>query len=355
MQRELQFEKRAYALIGSSITTLFVSIVLALKGLSYWALAWGSLAGSISSVIILFVCSSFRPGRWTGVENVKSLLRFGANVTAFDFINYFHRNTDSILIGKFWGSEVLGLYGRAYQILMFPLSRLRGPISSVAFPVLSKLVNEPENYCRYYRKIIYLLAVTSMPLMAFLFVSSEEFIETAFGANWLEAAPIFSFLAVTGFIQPVASLRGMVFLSTGQSKRYLYWGIINALFVTAAFMLGVVWGAVGVAVSYAAINYLLLLPSLSYAFRKSPLTLLDFFKPIAMPAFSSLCAIACCMASREFFGWFSSTEAWLRLLGMAVFYALIYMSILLIFPTSRRDVVRTSAIFREIKRGKKEA
>lgn len=352
MQRELEFEKKAYASISSSIVTLVVSIVLAMKGFSYWSLAWGTIAGAVSSSFLLFCFSSFRPSRWSGFKSIKSLLKFGANVTAFDFLNYFHRNTDTILIGKFWGAEVLGLYSRAYQLLMFPIVRLRAPIASVAFPVLSRLQDEPEAYRRYFRRIIYLLAVSSMPLMAFLFVVSEDFIRVAFGDEWMEAAPIFSILAVTAFIQPVSSIRGMILLTVGESKRYLHWGVINAIFVTIGFSIGVMWGAIGVAVAYAVVYYTLLYPSLVYIFGKTPLKIADFFSPVSMPSlFSVLAAIVCFLLSSvsEVFDGFDS---WVRLIILALVFAILYLLPMLLLPLSRKDLLQIPALFKSLRRSK---
>ena len=349
MQRNLEFGKRAFATIGGSVVTLIISVLLAFKGLSYWSLAWGSLAGSLTTTVLLFFLSSFRPGRWTGLESLKPLLRFGMNVTAFDFINYFHRNTDTFLIGKFYGEESLGLYNRAYQLLMLPIVRIRGPINSVAFPVLSRLQDKPDAFRRFFRKIIYLLAVTSMPLVALLFLVSHDLIYVTLGKAWLEAAPIFSFLSLTAFIQPVASLRGMVLMATGQSKRYLNWGIVNAVLVTIGFLIGISWGAVGVAISYAVVNYLLLFPSVIYVFEKTPLELSDFFKPIAFPVTSSLITIIICHVSFGFFDGMNEWEVWLRLLISICSFCGVWLLIMLCFTKSRQEFLSIPLLLRSLK------
>jgi PST family polysaccharide transporter len=135
--REMKFGRHAVATIGGALVSLAVSIVAALRGEGYWALVWGNIAGTSATALLLLVLASFRPTWPRRATGTRSLVSFGASITAFDFVNYFQRNLDNILIGKFWGPDVLGLYSRAYQLLMFPINAIRGPINSVAFPAMS--------------------------------------------------------------------------------------------------------------------------------------------------------------------------------------------------------------------------
>jgi len=290
MQRELRFKPKAIADISGAVSNLIVSIALAHNDWGFWALAWGTVVGAAVTTALYFLLSGFRPSWPRRASGIRELLGFGANVTGFELVNYFHRNLDNVLIGRFWGAIELGLYSRAYQMMMLPITSLRTPINAVAFPVLSRLRSSPEEFRRYYGKIATLLAFISMPLMAFLTVNAHDVVEIALGPAWKDVAPIFVMLGITGFIQPVASLRGLVMLSQGHSRRYLAWGLYNAIVVSIAFCAGTPWGAIGVATAYALSNYLILYPSLLFAFKDSPLKSLDFFSTIALPATSSLVA-----------------------------------------------------------------
>ena len=187
------------------------------------------------------------------------MLGFGANVTAFSFVNYFSRNLDSILIGRFLGSESLGYYSRAYQLLMFPITAIREPVTAVAFPAMSQLRNHPEEYRQYYRDLVMLLSYMTMPIVAFLFVCSDSVIELALGEKWLPAAPIFSILAITAFIQTPYTLVGIVQLSLGRGKRYLQLGILSTIVTSGGFCIGLKWGPIGIAMAYAVSTYILII------------------------------------------------------------------------------------------------
>jgi PST family polysaccharide transporter len=288
--RNMQFGRQGTCSIAGALCSLAVSIVLALHGWSYWSLVWGNLAGAAATTLLLFVLSPFRPSWPQKDAPVRDMLKFGADVTAFNIVNYFHRNLDNILIGKFAGAAALGYYSRAYTLLMLPINAARSPINAVGFPALSRLANQPKEFREFCRRITWVIAIISMPLAAFLAVQADRIIPLALGPSWDESIPLFIVLSVVAFIQPPCSIRGQVMLSLGQSRRQLRWGVGGALFRSCAFAFGIQWGALGVAISYAAAEVLLLYPSIIYAFRYSPATPADFFGPLIRPSVCSVIA-----------------------------------------------------------------
>lgn len=289
--RNMQFGRKAIAGISGSIVTLAIAVILALQGFSYWSLVWGNLAGGLTTTTLLFMLSPFRPGWMARGTGVRDMLKFGANITAFDFVNYFHRNLDNILIGRFVGAGALGLYSRAYALLMLPINSIRGPINAVGFPALSQLQDRPEEFRKFSRKITGIIALLSMPLVAFLGVSSFWIIPLVLGPGWEESISIFSILAIAAFFQPVSSMRGQVMLSVNRADRYLRWGVANAVLTSLAFVIGLRWGVHGIAASYAIANTLILYPSVRYAFSGTPVRTRDFFLPLLRPAGASLGAV----------------------------------------------------------------
>jgi PST family polysaccharide transporter len=264
------------------------------------------------------------------------MVGFGANITAFDLVNYFHRNLDNLLIGKFWGADALGLYSRAYQLLMFPITAIRGPINAVAFPAMSRLQRQPEEYRNYYRKITHLLALISMPITAFLFVASEPLIEFLLGNKWAGVSPLFSILAIAGFIQPTASLRGLVLMSLGNGKKYFRWGIINAIFISLGFTIGVKWGPEGVAWSYVVTTYLILPFSLMYVFYGTPVRPSDYWKSIRSPAIASIVAAVVSTYTHSTLLTDASNIASIAWISLCFAASLCGMFVILSFGTFRR-------------------
>jgi PST family polysaccharide transporter len=347
LQRLLLFRRKAAADVAGALLSFAVSIVLAMQGYSYWALVWGTLAGTLATSLLLVALAPLPIQRPRRGQGVRPLLRFGGHVTAFEFVNYFHRNLDNVLIGRFWGAEALGLYSRAYQLLMFPINNLRTPINAVAFAAMSRLRDEPEQFRAYYRKVSFLLALTSMPLVAFLAVAAEQLLALLLGPRWSGAVPIFQALALAGFIQPVASLRGLVALSSGRSRDYLLLGVINAVVVCIAFALGLRWGPIGVAVGYSLAIYALLYPTVKLSFRGTRIRMADFWSAIGQPAFASLLGAAAVLLLPQV--WLDGVHLVLALGTQAAAFALAWCVGNLLWPGGWQALRQVRALLRQLR------
>jgi PST family polysaccharide transporter len=300
LRRQMRFGAVVTRDIASMLVGVVLAILLAWFGASYWAIVAMQVGTAVSGTIMLWLVCKWRPGLPVRRSGVRSMLHFGLDITGFQIVTYFFRNADKILLGRFYGSYVTGLYSRAYSLFMLPISQIRAPLVAVAIPALSNLQNEATRYARYYYKLTSFIAFVTMPLAGFLFVCSESIIRLLLGEKWMDANAIFKILAVSAFIQAVESTRGLTLISLGLSKKYLKVGIfISAVFVLA-YVVGVPWGARGVALSYVIGDYLIMIPSLWYCFRGTPVSLVGFFRAISRPAVISLTTTAIMFLAYKF-------------------------------------------------------
>ncbi len=335
LSRQMDFKALSSITISASFVSLVVALIMAYVGFGYWALVAISVLNAAVTALLLWIKCDWRPDRSKLDKSIIPFINFGAGITGFNIINYFSRNLDNILIGRMLGSVPLGLYSKAYQLLMLPITQLRDPLNSVGIPAMSSLTSNPEKYRKYYREYLFLLSFFSMPTITFLFVTAEDIILFLLGANWIEAATIFKLLAITAFIQPIASTRGMVMISSGKTTRYFFWGLWNAVFVTAAFFIGIQYGLNGLAIAYAIVNYAILVPSLMYCFNGTPVSVFDFFKTIAFAAIISVLSATAVWLAHDII---INLMLWLRILIYVILYSGIYFGIWLLLPQTRRKL-----------------
>ena len=281
LRRHMRFGALAIEKIVAAMVSLTVAIILALQGWSYWSLVGSTIASAVAMLIITYFFCPWRPGRMKKGTGVRDMLKFGGHLTGFNFINYFARNADNILIGKFIGADGLGIYAKAYQLFMMPITQVRGPLAQVAMPVLSSLKSTPMRYVKYYKNIVDTLATLMIPFAFYCALEADFLINFILGEQWLAAVPVFRVLAIGGVVISIAGTRGLVLMSHGYSKRYLHWGLANAIVTVASFLIGVNFGVVGVAFAYTTATYLVLIPSLFYCFNKTPITVTLFFSALA--------------------------------------------------------------------------
>jgi polysaccharide transporter, PST family len=346
LTRQMRFGIGSVIQISAMLVSLGVSISIALQGGKYWALVWGGLASSAWSTLLLWLVARWRPGWPVRNCGVSEMIRFGANITAFNLVNYFHRNLDNILIGKVWGADALGIYSRAYALLMLPISNLRGPLTRVAFSVLSRLQHEPVEYRAYYRRAISLLALTAMPLTAYLFATAPLLIEVVLGPRWLDASKIFRVLSVAAFLMPVSGFRGVVFLSLGRGRPYFHLGVLNAVFVTVGFVVGLPWGPLGVASGYVVATWLVQVPSIYFVTRTTPVTVRDLIAPAVRPAFASVVAAALSLLSLHA-KWFEGVI--LQLTAGSCVFVLAFVAVYLVIPGGPAELKRALGLLRHLR------
>ncbi len=333
LKRHMRFATIAAENMLAQAANVSVCILLALLGFGYWALAAGPWVSALVTTGFSFNACRWMPGRPRSGTGVRVMLRFGGDVTGFNLANYFARNADNILIGRYIGTEGLGMYSKAYSLFMMPLTQVRGPMTEVAMPVLSSLRSEPERYRRYYLRLVDAMAVLSVPIAALCVIESEFLIRVLLGDAWLGSVPVFRLLAIVGLVQAVESTRGVVLLSLGMSRKHLKWGVVNALVMMAAFAIGIRWGIVGVAGAYVLASYGVLLPNLWYAFAGTPISVRAFFRAIA-PSFllAGLAGIAAVAAHSVSSEWFT------RGLCGTITFALVYATLSSGRPSVRENL-----------------
>jgi O-antigen/teichoic acid export membrane protein len=293
LRRQMRFGSLALIQIISLVVGIVTAIIAAFCGAEYWALVLMQLATAIANVLGVWIICDWRPGLPVRRSGVRKMLAFGGNMTGFNIINYFARNADNVLIGKFLGTQALGLYAKAYSLFTMPIEQIRTPLNHVAMPVLCSLQNQPERYVRYYQRLIDIMASLTIPLTLYCVIEAPFLIQTLLGQQWLAAVPVFQILAIAALIQPIAGTRGLVLISHGFSKRYFYLGLFNAIIVIASFVAGLPFGIEGVAAAYAIANYVILIPTLFYCFQKTPVTVSLFFRALTWPLLTSIVTAGC--------------------------------------------------------------
>jgi PST family polysaccharide transporter len=281
LNRELRFKTLAGVdILGSTVSTT-VGVTVAWVTSSYWALFAASLASVLSSLVSVWIVCSFRPGRPSFEGEFRDIIKFGSGVSGFNIVNYFARNADNLLIGKFYGSEQLGYYDRAYRLLLFPISQILGPLGRVVLPLLARLQSDPQRYRKVYIEAVSLLMMATQPGLVFLIIFAEDAFSILLGPQWAAAVPIFQWLGVAGLSQMMTSTLGWLFLSQGRGGDFFKIGLFSALTTVASFVIGLPWGPLGVAVAYTITYYIALVPATFWSSgRRGPVSTHDLVTTI---------------------------------------------------------------------------
>jgi O-antigen/teichoic acid export membrane protein len=300
LNRQMHYGALVFNDVFSMLISTVAAIVAAMYGASYWALVILPLTSATISTAGLWLVCKWRPSLPTRKSGTRSMLAFGGNLTGFNVINYFARNLDNVLIGRFWGVQQLGLYSKAYQLLLLPLSQINDPITKVAVPTLSRLADSPERYRQVYLRILEKLALLTMPIVVFMVATSDWLVQIILGSQWNDASRLFMLLGFAGVLQPIASSTGWLFISQGRTHHMFQWGVIGSTTAVVSFFIGLPWGATGVATSYSIIWICVTMPLLFwFVGRTGPIRTKDFYITPAPIAFAALCTALVLVAFRK--------------------------------------------------------
>lgn len=277
LKRELKFERLAIVQTVSTVASVATVIGGALAGLGVWALVLRQLAGPLSGGLSAWLLTRWVPGR-APRSGMRELLGMGGHVTGFQVANYVERNLDNVLIGRFAGAFQLGCYSRAYDLLRLPLQQIGEPAGTVAMPTLSRLTSEPERYRDAYLRMARAVLLFTVPLTPFLIVCADWLIRLAFGPQWSEAVPMFRLLGIAMVVKPLSYTLGWLFLSQGRTQELMRWGVVATSLAVVCFVVGLPWGAVGVALSYSLLDLVVRTPMLIYWIgRRGPVSSKDIW------------------------------------------------------------------------------
>ena len=248
--RHLHFFRIAIIDIVAPLVALVLGVVLAVAGAGYWALVAQQLATSVLLLIGAILFTRWLPG-WPRREPMGALIRFGWHLAGSQLVGYLGNNADSLIIGTRFGATPLGLYNRAFQLLMTPLGQLRQPTTTVALPILSRLRSDIPGSDRYVQRGQTALGLTLVTGLAFVVGAAQPVTEIFLGEQWLGVEPILRLLGVAGIFQTLAYVGYWVYLSHGLTSQLLRYTFISVAIKISAIAIGSQFGVVGVAWGYA--------------------------------------------------------------------------------------------------------
>jgi len=305
LRRQMRFGSISFIQIGASLLSLVVAVAVALMDYGYWALVVREVSRSIFVAVGTWIALPWVPSGPSRRTGIRSMVRFGGDVTAFNFFWFLSANFDQILVGRLFGATSLGLYRQGVNLVLSPITQLSYPVHSVAEAGLSRLQDRPDEYRRYVSRTVTTIACMTMPLAAFLAVFAKPIVLVVLGETWQEAAPFFQLFAIAVFFQPAVSVTGAILISSGLSRRYLQSGLIGAVGLVICVAAGAAWGAIGVAWGHVAYSYILVPPMIAWIIMGTPVRLRDLVDAMARPLVASLLSAAALLAARDAMSAFS--------------------------------------------------
>jgi polysaccharide transporter, PST family len=264
LKRQMKFTSIAAIEIGSAAAGLIAGLATALAGMGYWSLVFVQLAPPTAMIVGSWLVSGWRPGLPRQGVGTRPLVSFGASLTASSFLWALARGGDSVLIGRVLGLEALGLYSRAISLINRPIEQAAAPLASVFVPTLSRLRTSPEVFRNAARDTHALLAFLSLTAGGLLLPLAGPITALLLGSQWTAASPIVAALSLLVVYLPMTLVPGWILSSQGRGRDFLLLSCINSVLTLGAYVIGLPFGPVGVALAFSLSSLVLQLPVTVY-------------------------------------------------------------------------------------------
>jgi polysaccharide transporter, PST family len=301
MRRVMEFQRIAMIDISANVVGSLVSVAMAFGGWGYWSLVAKPIVTSVMTVIGVWLCCPWMPGRPLPSKDVRELVGFGLGVTGFTMTDYVARSADRVALGYFYGAGPLGYFQNAFSVYGNLLSILTEPLHNIAVSGLSKLRNDLDELKRSWAMALSSLTFFSSLAFAVLAVTGQDFVVILLGPKWAPAGPLLCIFAVKGISQSVERSMGWLHVSAGRSDRWMKWGIFSAVCQLLALGAGLPFGLTGVAVTYTIATFFLFVPALVYAGRPVGIDVRDVLRTVAPQMAAGLIVVAFGFAVQELF------------------------------------------------------
>ncbi|MGZ9029857.1 MAG: lipopolysaccharide biosynthesis protein [Burkholderiaceae bacterium] len=262
-QRELRFQAMAATELGSyAIGYGVVGIALAWLGFGVWALIGAELVKSlVKAVGFLLVRPLGVPMRFEA-RAFKHLMRFGSGYAATGVSTYLASQGDSVIVARFFGASALGVYARAYELMMVPAQALGVILDKILFPLAARVQGDPTRLALAYRRSMALIAFVVLPFSAATIVLAPEIVRVLLGPNWPEVIVPLQVLALAMYFRTAYMPCHSVAHAAGAVGRSAWRTALHAGLVVVAALVGLAYGVTGVAAGVVlaiAVNFGLLL------------------------------------------------------------------------------------------------
>ena len=257
LARDMRFRRLELRQIAATLVGATAGITLAVKGYGAWAIVGQQLAEATTSTVLLWCLTPWHPSLRFSMASLRRLGGFAGIVFGENLLYQAGRNLGVLVMGRFLLPAAVGAFALATNVILLPFSRIAGPLQQVFFPAFSRMRGNRERMADVWIAATRLVAMLAMPSLVGLVIVAPLFVDVVLGPQWHQAIVVIQILAWVGLLQAVQTLNGEVLLALNQAGTLFRFTAFWFVATVAAFAVGIHWGIVGVAVSYAIVTTLL--------------------------------------------------------------------------------------------------
>ncbi|MCB9201510.1 MAG: MOP flippase family protein [Flavobacteriales bacterium] len=239
-QKELNFKRISIVELSSAVLSLVLAFMLAYNDYGIYSLIYSTLFQiGLSNVVFLFIGLKEKGMLFHyNYQETKPFLRIGMYQVGGQVANYFNRDLDILIIGKFFSAEVLGGYSLVKQLVFRPAMIINPILSKVAAPTLAKFQFNKEQLKGNYLKLVGIVSKVNFIIYTLMILFAPIILEIMYGEEYKELSFILRVLSIYMFLRSIANPVGSLVVATGRTDLEFKWNIIMLLLMPIFILVG---------------------------------------------------------------------------------------------------------------------
>ena len=267
-------------MVTALVVSNLIGIALAWKGFAFWGIATQTLVYVLVISLFNWHYSPWRPTLKIDLKPAMRMFGFSSKLLITNIFNQLTSNVFGVLLGRFYGTRLAGLYNNARKWDDMCINTVNGMISGVALPVLARVKDEPERYRNVFRKMLRFVSFVSFPAMLGIGLIARELILITVGPSWEDSATLLSMLSIYGAFFPITTLYSNLVMSQGKSGINMLCTIVICIIIWGSLIALQSYGIYVMVGFFIVINILWLLVWHYFAWRLIRLSLWHVIKDI---------------------------------------------------------------------------
>ena len=229
LQKEFLFKQMAIRNMTSSFISLIIAFILAFLGYGIYSLILSTLSQSIIFNSWNFIGGQKKYKLLLGLDFKQSipLMKVGIYQTGTQILDYLASKIDIAIIGKLIGTEELGVYNLAKELIYKVIVLINTIANKISVPIFAKFQEDKTKLKKYYLQIIKIVSTIDTPILSLIVILSPSIITILYGPSFKEASTLLMIFTVWGMGVCLANPQGGLAIATGNTHLSLKYTIIR--------------------------------------------------------------------------------------------------------------------------------
>ncbi len=238
LTKALDFKTQTKVSVTAAILSGIIGVIMAYTSFGVWALVAQQLSNACLATLMYWIVNRWIPKLQFSVQSFREMWKFGWKLMLSGIFNNLSMQLHHVVIGKVFSPASLGQYTRAYQFGQIFSGNLTSVVQRVAFPVMSKIQDNPIRLKDAYRRLIKTTVFPTFILMLSLAAVARPLLVVLIGEKWIPAAYMLQILCISMMIYPLQALNLNAIQVMGRSDLTLRINIIKNLLIAIPVTVG---------------------------------------------------------------------------------------------------------------------